>query len=163
MQKILSTEKPQRLQQLFYSSNLWRSLETNMSQRKKDNSGSCLGFIQLQIKLITNRPFFKASVTMPYFEIITKGPVPEHFKESMMINISTHILQIIVLSTCPHTLLGVHNSAVTFKLTSRICCAQEDWFELEIKRQIRKETSQDIWLTLREGLLQWEGTFSYTQ
>lgn len=49
----------------------------------------------------------------------------------MVIDVSTHILQIVVLATCAHALLAVHHSPIACQLTPWICRAQENGFELE--------------------------------
>ena len=41
------------------------------------------------------------------FEIIAKGPVPKHFKESVVVGIQPHIVQVVVLAAGADTLLGV--------------------------------------------------------
>lgn len=55
-----------------------------------------------------------------YLEVVSKGPVPQHLKEGMMVHISAHILQVIVFSSSSNTFLTVDNSAVRSHRTARV-------------------------------------------
>lgn len=60
-----------------------------------------------------------------------KSPIAKHLKESMMREISAHVLQVIVAPSGPHTFLAISNTSEGCHLTSWIHCAQEDGLELE--------------------------------
>ena len=70
-----------------------------------------------------------------YLKIISKWPVSQHFKESVVINILANILQIIMLSTSTNTFLTVHSTLQFCKVTVWINCSEEDWFILTNKRK----------------------------
>jgi hypothetical protein len=67
---------------------------------------------------------------MSYLEVVTKGPVAQHFKEGVMINILANIIQIIVLSTGSYALLGVRCSDHVGQITVWIGSSQKYGFEL---------------------------------
>ncbi len=62
---------------------------------------------------------------------VTETPVPQHLKESVVVGVLADIVQIIVLSPCPDTLLGVDNSPQFGKFTVGVDGSKEDWLKLE--------------------------------
>ena len=46
-----------------------------------------------------------------YLEIIAKRPIAQHLKKGVVIGIFTHILQVIVLSTCTNAFLSVGSTS----------------------------------------------------
>ena len=60
-----------------------------------------------------------------FFEVVTKTEIPQHFKKRMVPGGITHLVEVIVLSTCAHTFLGTDSTrTVTF------LCTQEHVLEL---------------------------------
>ena len=66
-----------------------------------------------------------------YFEEVPKAPVPQHFKESVMVSIFSNIVQIVVFPSSSYALLRVNSSSEFGKVTTWINCSKENWLELE--------------------------------
>lgn len=77
----------------------------------------------------------EGSLLLPHLKVIPKGPVPQHLEECVMVSISAHILQVVVLPSRAHALLAVHHPLVLCQLAPGVHCAQEDGLELEIKAE----------------------------
>lgn len=85
-----------------------------------------------------------------YLEIISKRPIPHHFKECMMVNIFTHVVKIIVFSTGSNALLRIDNPYPFGHVTIRINCSQEYGFELKYK-VIKLNRSRIVCLPVSNG------------
>lgn len=75
----------------------------------------------------------KGSLLSPHLKVIPKGPVPQHLEEGVMVSISAHILQVVVLPSRTHTLLAVHHAPVLGQLASGVHRAQENGLELQMR------------------------------
>lgn len=64
-------------------------------------------------------------------EVISKGPISQHFKECVMVDIFADIIQIIVLSPCPDTFLGVGCTHILSHVTVGINNLQKDGLKLK--------------------------------
>ena len=49
------------------------------------------------------------------FEIISKGPIPQHLEEGVVIGIQAYIFQVIVFPACSNTFLGICNSRMSWR------------------------------------------------
>jgi len=72
---------------------------------------------------------------LPHLKVIPKGPVPQHLEEGVMVSISTHILQVVVLPSRTHALLAVHHPPVPRQLAPGVRRAQENGLELQTKAE----------------------------
>ena len=70
---------------------------------------------------------------------ISKGPVPKHFKEGVVIRVFAHVIQIVVLSASSDALLRVHGSLQLRQVTAGVHRAREDRLELGGRVKGRKE------------------------
>lgn len=75
----------------------------------------------------------KGSLLSPHLKVIPKGPVSQHLEESVMVSISAHIVQIVVLPSRAHTLLAVHHPPVLGQLAPGMHRAQENGLKLEMR------------------------------
>lgn len=75
----------------------------------------------------------KGSLLSPHLKVIPKGPVPQHLEEGVMVSISAHILQIVVLPSRTHALLAVHHAPVLGQLAPGVYRAQENGLELQMR------------------------------
>lgn len=46
-------------------------------------------------------------MTLYYLKVVPKRPGPQHLEEGVMVDIFTHIVQIVVFASCTDTFLGV--------------------------------------------------------
>ena len=69
-----------------------------------------------------------------YFEKIPKGPVPQHFKEGVVICVFPDIVKIVMLPTGTDAFLGVDGTFEFTHVTARINSALEYWLELKGER-----------------------------
>ena len=76
-----------------------------------------------------------------HLEEISKGPVPKHLKEGVMVRVFSHIIKVIVFASSSDTLLTVDHTRQFGKVTARINSALKDWLELQDKRKRRKVQS----------------------
>lgn len=65
-----------------------------------------------------------------HFEVVSKRPVAQHFKECVVIKVPAHVVQIVVLPAGADTLLAVDHAAVGGQLAAGVRRAQEDGLEL---------------------------------
>ena len=84
-----------------------------------------------------------------HLEEISKGPVPKHLKEGMMVRVFSHIIKVVVFASSTDTLLTVDHPRQFGKVTTRINSALEDWLELQ-RQRIEKLKVQ---LLLREQVI----------
>lgn len=63
-------------------------------------------------------------------EVISKGPVTQHLKESVVIDILSNVVQIVVLSSGTNTLLRVDSTREVSHGKTRITSSQEKWLKL---------------------------------
>lgn len=68
---------------------------------------------------------------MQYLKVVTKRPVSQHFKESMMVDIFANIIQIIVLTSSTDTFLSIHNTNPFSHITVGVNSAKEQRLELQ--------------------------------
>lgn len=66
-----------------------------------------------------------------HLKVVSKGPVPQHLKEGVVVDVSAHVLQVIVLAASADALLAVYHSAVRRHLAPGVDGPQEDWLELK--------------------------------
>lgn len=69
-----------------------------------------------------------------YLEIVPKGPISKHLKEGVMINILSHIIQVIVLSSSSYALLGCPDEMS--QITVWVCWSQKYGLELPKNKNI---------------------------
>ena len=74
-----------------------------------------------------------------YLEKIPKGPVPQHFKEGVVICVFPNIIKIVMLPTGTDAFLGVDGTFEFTHVTARINSALEYWLELKGERGGREE------------------------
>jgi hypothetical protein len=63
-------------------------------------------------------------------EVVSKRPVSQHFKESVVVYIFSNIIQIIMLSTSTYTLLCIYHSNPLRHITVWVNSSKEKWLEL---------------------------------
>lgn len=73
-----------------------------------------------------NRIEKKVNFTITDLKIISKGPVSQHFKECMMINIFAYIIQIVVLASCTNAFLAVSSTFEFRQITVWIHSSQKN-------------------------------------
>jgi hypothetical protein len=71
--------------------------------------------------------------TLSYLKIVSKRPVSQHFKECVMVNILSNIIQIIMLATSSNTFLGVNSSYPLGHITTGVNSTQENGLKLHQK------------------------------
>lgn len=69
-------------------------------------------------------------------EVVSKGPVSQHFKECVMVDIFADIIQIIVLSPCPDTFLRVGCTHILSHVTVGINNLQKDGLKLKKNKYV---------------------------
>lgn len=77
----------------------------------------------------------------PHLEVIPEGPVPQHLEEGVVVGVTAHVLQVVVLPPSTHTFLAVHHSPLLRQLAAGICRAQENGLELESTGKRHKQLS----------------------
>ena len=87
--------------------------------------------------IIQNKKY--ANEILSYLKIVSKRPVPQHFKECVMVNILSNIIQIIMFATSSNTFLGVNSSYPFGHITTGVNSTQENG--LKLHQKIRKLTS----------------------
>lgn len=65
-----------------------------------------------------------------YLEIVPKGPISKHLKEGVVVNILSHIIQVIVLSSSSYALLGISCPDEMSQITVWVCWSQKYGLEL---------------------------------
>ena len=55
-----------------------------------------------------------------FFEVVPKGPVAQHLKKGVVVHILPHIVQIVVLASCPDALQAQHMFGVS-QYTKAVC------------------------------------------
>ena len=78
-------------------------------------------------------------------KIVSKWPVSQHLKESVMIHVFADIIQVIVLATCTNTLLSVGGSDQSTHVTLGVDSTLEDW--LELYRPSNNKHYVELWCT----------------
>ena len=66
-----------------------------------------------------------------YLEVISKGPVSQHFKECVMVDVLAHIVKVVVFAASPDTLLTVDRSGQSTHATVGVNSTLKDRFELK--------------------------------
>mmetsp|Transcript_7113 Transcript_7113/g.14857 ORF Transcript_7113/g.14857 Transcript_7113/m.14857 type:complete len:207 (+) Transcript_7113:2295-2915(+) len=79
------------------------------------------------------------------FEVVSEGPVPKHLKESMMINILSDIVQIIVLSTCTNAFLRINRPLQSGHRQRGIASSQKQGLVLIHARVGEEEGGIIVW------------------
>ena len=65
-----------------------------------------------------------------YFKIISKGPISQHLKKSVVVDILANIIQVVMLAASTNALLGIDNSDPFGHVTIRVNCSKKQWLEL---------------------------------
>lgn len=68
-----------------------------------------------------------------HLEVVSEGPVSKHLKEGVVVDISAHVLQVVVFAAGADALLAVHHSAVRRHRAPGVHGSQEDRLELTEK------------------------------
>lgn len=69
-------------------------------------------------------------ISLFYLEVIPKGPGPQHLEESVVVDIFSHVIQVIVLAPSSDALLSIGSSAQFSKRVRGVDSVEEDGFEL---------------------------------
>lgn len=77
------------------------------------------------------RPPAEDLLLPPHLEVIPEGPVPQHLEEGVVVGVTAHVLQVIVLPPSTHAFLAVHHPPLLRQLAAGMCRAQENGLELE--------------------------------
>mmetsp|Transcript_16885 Transcript_16885/g.34892 ORF Transcript_16885/g.34892 Transcript_16885/m.34892 type:complete len:230 (+) Transcript_16885:2611-3300(+) len=101
-------------------------------------SGKVGGIQSFLIEFEFFRQTFPRHFNGALLEVIAKGPIAQHFKKGMMIDILAHIIQIIVFATGANAFLRVDGTFQFGHFQIRIASAQKEWFVL-IHTRIGKE------------------------
>jgi hypothetical protein len=58
-----------------------------------------------------------------FLEIVTKGPIAEHFKKSVMVDVLSDIIEVVMLTSSADTLLSISSALETRKVASGVHCS----------------------------------------
>ena len=72
-------------------------------------------------------------------EVVAERPVPEHLKEGVVVVVTAHVLEVVVLAAGPDALLAVDGAAKTRQCASGLDLAEKDRLELVHSRVGEKE------------------------
>ena len=73
-------------------------------------------------------------MTTRYLEVVAKGPGPQHLEEGVVVDVFTHIVQVIVFASRTDTLLGVGGTTQPGHRVGGIDGVEEDGLELREER-----------------------------
>jgi len=87
-------------------------------------------------------------ISLFYLEIIPKGPGAQHLEEGVVVDILSHIIQVIVLAPSSDALLSVGGSAQFSKWVRGVNSVEEDGFELIGKKKEASRQALRAWLQM---------------
>lgn len=98
--------------------------------------------------LSSQRCDFVFQISLFYLEIIPKGPGAQHLEEGVVVDILSHIIQVIVLAPSSDALLSVGGSAQFSKWVRGVNSVEEDGFELRGKKKEASRQALRAWLQM---------------
>ena len=109
---------------------------TRVAQHSHTACNISLTLLKTQSRTYQNLPLLQNGVVTMfhvtfYLKEVSETPVAQHLKEGVVIGVFAHVIQVVVLSSCPDAFLGVDHSSQLGKVTVGVHSAKENRFELE--------------------------------